>query len=217
MKTSNIILISLFSVIGLFLLSLMIQVKPRIIETERKSVSLPQCRHLVVNSNCNVSLSVGSNDSLRWKYQKNTNPAPPNFSSKGDTLFINWQVVKQDPFYFIEVYCKELESVDVNKSTLNLNQLKTTRFQINGNQCEVNLLGYLSVDSISINLKSGSNLWCSNTTIKSANITLENSEARVNMPLNELTANISQNSKLTANQVMQANVTKDPSSIYSGQ
>lgn len=216
MKTSNIILISFFSVIGLFLLSLTIQREPRKIETECKSVSLPQFRHLVVNSNCNLSLLVGLNDSLSWQNQKNTNPDQPSLSSRGDTLFLNWHVVKDAPIV-VAIFCKELESVTVNESTLNLTQLNATRFQINGSQCKVNMLGYLSVDSISINLKGGSNLQCSNTIIKSANIKLENSEAWLNMPLNELIANISQNSNLYANQVLQANVIKDASSKYYAQ
>lgn len=217
MKTSNIILISLFSIIGLFLLSLTIQSDPRKIETERQSVSLPQCRHLVVNSNCNLSLLVGLNDSLTWQYKKNTNPDPPSFSSKGDTLFLNWHVVKDAPIV-VAIFCKVLESVTVNESTLYLTQLNATRFQINGSQCKVNLLDNISVDSISINLKNGSNLSSSNTTLKSANIKLESSEARFyNVPLNQLTANISQNSTLYAIQVMHANVTKDESSKYYAQ
>jgi len=216
MKTSTTILISFFSVIGIFLLSLTIQSEPRKIETERKSVPWPKYRHLVVNSNCNLFLLEEVKDSIRWVYKKNTNPAPPNFTSKGDTLFVNWQV-KKDELFFIEIYSKELESVDLNESTLSLTQLNATRFQINGNQCEVNMLGPLSVDSISINLKGQSNLQCSNTIIKSANIKLENSEAWLNMPLNELIANISQNSNLYAKQVLQANVKKDASSKYYAQ
>lgn len=218
MKTSKIILITFFGIIGLFLLSLTIQVKPRIIEAVSKSVSLPQFRHLVVNSSCNLTLSVGSNDSIRWIYKKNTNPDPPSFSSKGDTLFINWQMVKQDPFFLIEVSCNDLESVTVSESTLKLNQLKAEKFQIIGNQCNVNFRDHISVDSIAIDLENGSNLSCSNSTFRSANIKLLSSQASFyNVPIDELTANIRLNSVLSANQVLHANVSKDFNSKYSSQ
>jgi hypothetical protein len=127
--------------------------------------------------------------------------------------------VKKDELFFIEACSKELESVYLNEATLSLTQqLNTSSFQINGSQCKVTLYDKVLADSISIDLKNGSNLSCSNTTFKSANIKLESSEARFyNVPIDQLTANISQNSVLSANQVLHANITKDASSKFYAQ
>jgi len=91
MKTSKIIFITFFGVIGLFLLSLIIQTDPKnrgnreLQEMKREAFTLPSISHLIVHEGCNVRLTSGQADSIKIGYHKDLVLDHPVFSVSGDT------------------------------------------------------------------------------------------------------------------------------------
>jgi len=110
MKTSKIIFITFFGVIGLFLLSLIIQTDPKnrgnreLQEMKREAFTLPSISHLIVHEGCNVRLTSGQADSIKIGYHKDLVLDHPVFSVSGDTLIID--KFPEDKGFFTELSLK---------------------------------------------------------------------------------------------------------------
>jgi hypothetical protein len=116
MKTSKIIFITFFGVIGLFLLSLLIQVpqEKRGMKIETETEALPKFSHLEITKGANLIVSYGSSDSIKLAHNKGVIVTKPVYWTKGDTLIVD-PIPNQENF-FLELTCSGLKSFSLTRA-----------------------------------------------------------------------------------------------------
>jgi hypothetical protein len=218
MKTSNKILISFLSLIGLFMLSLMIQISPDKEGTINKdsvheAIALPGFTHLIINDSCNILISSGPTDSINLYYNKNIQLKEPIFTVKGDTLIIHSFPGKENSN--TNIVCHSLKSVNISNAKLNISKLTLPSLNIQGTNSTICLYDSVTIHSATFRLKKGSQIWCDYVDIYELQIDLERSKANFNVKvINELKANLTDFSELSVTKVLHSDVKNDESSKY---
>jgi hypothetical protein len=218
MKTSKIIFISFFSIIGLFLLSFLIQVKPNkqqrpISELESKTVSLSSFSHLVITDGVNLDIEGGESDAL-IVYPTGKKLSAPNYRVSGDTLIVD--SLQEKSFVFLKLIAHEIKTIKQTNGSLVIRQFNATKLSVTGSNCNFSLNNEVVIDSLDLNLSSGSYMDCQrSTSVKVVKAGFDNSKAYFyNDKLDQLDAILNNNSELTANRVLQSNVKTDETSRY---
>jgi hypothetical protein len=215
MKTSKIIFISFFGIIGLFLLSLLIQVPEgkRDAKLESESKALPQFSHLVVSKGANLQVSYGASDSIRLSHDKGIIITQPVFWTKGDTLVVD--PIPNQGNFFLELTCSVLKSISLNESRVDLRQITLSNLQIEGTNAEINFSYNVTIDSMWMNLSSGSQFWCNSSKLKAVQLTANKSNADFSIDqIADLKADLRDSSELSTWKVLRSNVQTDETSRY---
>ncbi|HNZ71730.1 MAG TPA: hypothetical protein PKJ43_03865 [Prolixibacteraceae bacterium] len=214
MKTSKIIFITFFGVIGLFLLSLLIQVpqEKRGMKIETETEALPKFSHLEITKGANLIVSYGSSDSIKLAHNKGVIVTKPVYWTKGDTLIVD-PIPNQENF-FLELTCSGLKSISLTESHMDIKQISLDNLRIEGTKAEIGFYD-VTIDSLSMSLSSESRFWCSNSKVKKVNLIADKSNADFSIdPIAELKAELHESSELSAGKVLQSNVTSDETSRY---
>ncbi len=215
MKTSNTIFISFFGVIGLFLLSFLIQVPhdKRDMNFENVTEALPQFSHLVVTKGANLQVSYGTADSIRLSHDKGVIVTKPVYWTQGDTLIVD-PVPNQENF-FLNLTCSGLKSITLAESRVELSQITLGSLQIECNNAEINFSYDVKIDSLWLKLSSDSRFWCNSSTLKTVNLIADQSNADFSIDqIAELKAELRDSSELSTWKVLRSNVQTDESSRY---
>jgi len=215
MKTSKIIFISFFGVIGLFLLSLLIQVPKgkHDVNFETETVALPQFSHLVVTKGANLQVTFGASDSIKLSHNKGIIITKPVYWTKGDTLIVD-PIPNQENF-FLELTCRTLKSISLTESRIDLRQIGLGNLQIEGTNAEISFNDNVIIDSLCLNLSSGSQFWCNSSTLKTVNLIADKSNADFSIDqITELKAELRDSSELSTWKVLRSDIKTDESSRY---
>jgi hypothetical protein len=216
MKTSKIIFISFFGVIGLFLLSLLIQIDPdkkRKDLIENEAFAIPPFNHLVVEKGSNLTLIQDLADSIKLTYEKGIIISKPVYSMKGDTLVIS-PVASKD-YCFIELRFRNLNSIQATNCSFVMNKISAESLLIEATSVQINFYDAVALDSLKIKLSTGSNLWCYSSTLKTVNLIADKSNVDFSIDqLAELKAELLDSSELSTWKVLRSDIKTDESSRY---
>lgn len=216
MKTSKIIFISFFGVIGLFLLSLLIQVDPKKYENDHiknETLVLPAFNHLVVEKGSNLTLIQDLADSIKLTYEKGVIISKPVYSMKGDTLVVS--PVESKDYCFIELRFRNLKSIQATNCSLVLNKILAESLFVEATNVELNFHDAVTLDSLKIKLLTGSNFWCNSSTLKTVNLFADQSNADFSIDqIAELKAELRDSSELSTWKVLRSDVQTDETSRY---
>jgi hypothetical protein len=215
MKTSKIILIGFFSVVGLFLLSLLIQVDPKDREPEYKNeaMALPPFKHLVLQNSEPVTIIQAQTDSAFVDYATKNQAVFPEFELKGDTLILTW--AKQENNWGRSISCSQLKSVTVKGSRLDINEfaMDTLKVEAEGGEFYLNSsshIGYLNLD---LKQKSFAHFECKTVNQLETRVVYSNLELQIEQ-IGNLRAELQDSSSLTTWKVLHTDVRSDETSRY---
>jgi hypothetical protein len=219
MKTSKIIFITFFGIIGLFLLSLLIQTDPEkrgnkeLREMNREAVSLPKFSHLIVQGDFPFTLLKGNADSIKFGYARDLQLIKPIYFMKGDTLIVD--PIPNNKGYYIEVLCTQLKSITLEGARLDIQEINFSALKIEGSKSEISLNNMVSIDSATIQLKEGSRLWCNDSQFKFLQLNIQNSNVEINVDfIEDMKAELRDSSELSAGKVLHSDVKTDETSRY---
>lgn len=219
MKTSKIIFISFFGVVGLFLLSLLIQTDPEkrgnkeLREMKKEEVALPAISHLIVNEGCNVRITRGVSDSLKIGYKKDLVLEHSIYTVVGDTLIIN--KFPNDKGFYTDILCSKLTAIQITNSYINIDQNNFPELNIEGANSTIDINNDVSIQLAIIHLRAGSKLWCNNSILEKIQLNLEKSSADFNIDdISEMKAELRDSSELTVQKVLHSDVKTDETSHY---
>lgn len=213
MKTSKIILIGFFSLIGLFLLSLLIQIKDEKPQQNRVSIILPKYKHLVVRNSAFVDVVQANNDSAFVYFDKKAEPLLPNYTLNGDTLVLTWE--NKDFNWSRTITCSNLKSVTVENSHLKINELAIDSFQIFAFGSEIRINNKSEIAHIRIQAEQKSFVKINGSIVKSVDAKVKYSWAELHIEqLGELRAELQDSSTISTNKVLHTDVISDPMSRY---
>ncbi len=215
MKTSKIIFISFFGVIGLFLLSFLIQVPldKRGFQFESETEALPQFSHLVVTKGAYLIVSYGSSDSIRLSHKKGTIVTKPVYWTKGDTLIVD--PIPNQEIFSLNLTCSGLKSISLTESQIELSQITLGNLQLEGKNAEINFSNDVKIDSLWLNLSSGSNFWCNSSKLNAVNLQADKSNVDFSIDqITELKAELRDSSELSTWKVLRSDVLSDETSRY---
>ena len=196
MKTSKIIFISFFCIIGLFLLSMLIQTekKTRIDFFLTKAV-LPPFSHLIINDSEGIEVKLSTIDSIFVYHKPNTKALMPDYRLQKDTLFITWPKHQNGMTWQNSINCSKLKSITLKHSKIDLRGL--------------------DADSLNICVHANSNLQCNMDHINLVKLEMSHSEANFNtQKIEHLQAVVRDSSNLSTWKVLRTDVTVDETSRY---
>lgn len=219
MKISNIIFISFFSVISLFMLSLTIQTRDtrdRVYSgLKHESYALPAFSHLIVKEGCNVRLDNGPADSLQVDYLRGLKLEQPVYSVSGDTLIIEASPAGQA--VFTSLSCSNLKSLRITCAELNASGLNCSRLKIDQLSSRITIDSSSSLDTLTLH-SIDSHCRADLNRMKSVQVSLKKSTAEFwGGTIEELSAEIRDTSSLNIIRVLLSNVRSDESSSYNVQ
>lgn len=220
MKTSRIIFISFFSILGLFLLSLMIEI-PQETKFFAQSHALPHFSHLVVKGKPNVNIVLvnqsAKSDSLSFSFLKADDSSKGLYLIKGDTLFID--VDNCDDLNHVTLNCLRIPVIEANNARLFLSG--DTTVHIRDTVSIVATSSFVSVNNMCSDLKMNlslnekSILDCQSKNIETVYISLNSSNAIFyNLSICKLTGVLANSSMLNVNSATHLNITSDKSSRF---
>jgi len=216
MKTSKIIFISTFGIIGLFLLSLLIQFDPHkkgISNTEFEKVSLPHFSYLIINKGASVTVSFGISDSLMFSHNKGVVTTKPVYRTSGDTLIID--IVPQQDNSDLELTCSGLKSISLADSRIDLKQISLENLQIEGENAEINFYDKVIVNSLKVSLTKEARFYCDDSSLKEIELKLNHSNAELRVDnILEINAELRDSSELSTWKVLKSDITTDETSRY---
>ncbi|MBN1767625.1 MAG: hypothetical protein JXR50_08280 [Prolixibacteraceae bacterium] len=123
MKTSKKIFIIFFSLLGLFLLSLLIQIDPNKQKSqfEEKEITFPPFEHLVLFNCGKIDLQEGSSNTAWNTVVSDSLAQMPEYELKSDTLVLSW--TQDENSLNRTIYCKNLRSISIENSKIHIYNL----------------------------------------------------------------------------------------------
>jgi len=213
MKTSKIIFITFFSILTLFLLSMMIQTNKNKTQFIHTTVTLPPFHHLVLNDVRNIDVRQSITDSILVFHNSSTKAIMPDYGVKDDTLIVTWPHHQSEMYQAIT--CSKLRSITLKNSKLTLYGLNTDSLNILARSGDITMNQGGAVNYFSINLQSDSRLWCNLDQISWVKLDMSHSEARFRTDkIGHLQAEIRNSSEINVQKVLRTEVTSDESSRY---
>ncbi|MDA3881111.1 MAG: hypothetical protein PF436_12045 [Prolixibacteraceae bacterium] len=215
MRTSKTILIVFLSLVGLFLLSLLIQVDPKKQkpQLEKKAIALPPFKHLVLLNSNNVKLKQAETDSAWVLVKVDSLAILPEFVMKSDTLVLTWPHNENN--WNRTIACSDLKTISVENSQVNINNMHVDSlsfFAVKGN---IFLEAPRNMDYLQINLEQNSFIRVDGQGIKTIEAEASESKAEIWLSQTEaLKAHLRNHSNLSTNQVLKTEVETDASSRY---
>jgi len=220
MKTSKIIFISFFSMLGLFLMSLLIDIPqdPKLFGHEH---ALPSFSHLVIKGKPTVNVVLASqlakNDSLSFYFTKDDCSSNGLYQTKGDTLLID--VENCDNLNHVILKCLKLPDITANNASLFLSG--DTAMNIRDTVSIVGTSSFVGINNMCSDLKMNlsfndkSILDCQSKNIATVNISLNSSNAFFyDLSIGNLTGVLSNGSILNVSSATHLNITSDNSSKF---
>ena len=218
MKTSKIIFITFWSMVALFLLSFLIPastVGRRGADRAVKAYLVPKFSHIVMAKGANLTMENSFVDTLWIRYDSRMGEVQPNFSVKGDTLF----VMGQSP---TEGYCNiivsgnQVESVSVNNANLDVATVTRPYLFLQGDGGRIDFYDSANIDSLTLDLRNGSRMTVQQSNLRFLQISLEKSHAYVyNNKIDELNASLRDTSVCEVGKVLRSHMEADESSRFS--
>jgi hypothetical protein len=215
MKTSKIILIGFFSLVGLFLLSLLIQVDSDEQDQrfKRAAIALPHFKHLVLLNSPSVQLFQGDSDSVIVNFDSKVEINFPVFELKGDTLEIYWP--EQEGAWGRYLFCSELKTITVKNSRLNLNPFSSDSIMIYAEKGEVHINSSIDMRHIDLVAMQKSYVKINGTVVKTVNALAGNSRVDLHIEqIGVLKAELQDSSTLSTWKVSHTEVISEPMSRY---
>lgn len=188
MKISKIIFISYFSVIVLFLLSLMIMgfafndakySRRNKITIETKTLELPHFQHVSIGENCRVSIQNAQESKLSYLNQKNAAVIEPIFKIENDTLFLI-STKNNMQYNGVTLSSSYIQSITGKNCNISIKNMKQEFLYISTNGTIINIKNKVEIEKYELTLKQSSDFHCWNN-FKGDELTidLQNSKLRV--------------------------------------
>jgi hypothetical protein len=215
MKTSKIILIVFLGLVGLFLLSLLIQVNPKKQKPqfEKKAIDLPPFNHLVLRDSYNVKLHQAETDSAWVLVKVDSLALLPEFVMKSDTLVLSWE--NNENNWNKTISCSNLKTISIENSKVDINNLPVDSLRINAVKGKIYYKVSSNMSYLQMNLAQNSSIKMNGQGVKTIEADVSRSKARIWLNLTDtLRASLRNQSELSAKQVLQTNVESDASSRY---
>ncbi len=217
MKTSKILFISFFGLIGIFLIALPIQVKKSISETavlqssfKKEHIALPTFNHLIVSNNSCLEIGDSERNTLIYSFPEDSLIDEINYQLVGDTLILPYQDTRNKQS--VKIKCGSLKSITckvrltINKSQDTLNIISETG--------PINIKGD-SFEQINIRGTGGSIRTMNRVEINELNAKLDNTRIIFDHALvQNLNAELEYNAKISINKALNIVIKKDGSSRY---
>jgi len=213
MKTSKIIFISFFGLLGLFLLSLLIQVPHDIpAQTEVHETSLTGIRNVFISNRYGVRLEQGDRDKVFFYYVEGQKPEVLPFRISNDTLIIDSLGQNQIGELFLNL--SSFQKIDLANSEISLNNYKKSFMTIDGIKSRVHF-NECTIDSLYLHLKADSELWTDNQAFAFLSVILDRSRGEFYSDrIRELQAVLRDNAELSVYKVNKSQVDSDESSRF---
>lgn len=215
MKTSKIILISFFSLVGLFMLSLLIQVDMRHPEPyfNEAAIALPAFNHLVLINSGKVNVFQAGGDSAKMNYDLHTEAEMPGFELKTDTLVLRWPS-KQNT-WDRSIHCSALKTVRVENSQLNIKEFNGDSLRVYAHSGDVYVNNIANNAYVSLDLTAKSFVKINGVQVGRVDANFSFSKAKLHIEqLGELNAVLADSSHLYSRKVLHSNVRADNSSRF---
>jgi hypothetical protein len=213
MKTSKIIFISFFSILGLFLLSLIIQHKPPKDENKNhyEEYTLTPFSHLVIMGNSSVTLKQGDVTQVKFchsdgKFGDSTliGKYDQTYSIKNDTLTIICPDANKVVVF--SIHANALKYIDMQAGNLNIENLDCNEMTLIGKGSQITIDAQSAFhNSIRMSLTEDSRLtWYLKNHLPQLDLQLEHSQAFIaseSSTINLLNARLQYNSEFTTTNV----------------
>lgn len=186
MKTNKIIILSYFSFIVVFLLSLMImgfafrnkKYEDSNIEKETKEIDLDNFSHMNISQEgCDVILGSNEKNELTYIHNLKDSIIAPKYEIRNDTLFI--LSTKNNLNDEIRVKVKDIKSIICCKSELSIREFIQDSVKIEANLSKVYIKKDSEISFVDIELKNSSNLYGSNYNGSSFKLNIDNSKFEI--------------------------------------
>jgi hypothetical protein len=214
MKTSKIILIGFFSLTGLFLLSLLIQVDKEQLNAqyEKAAIALPPFRHLVLINSAYVDILQSDSDSALY-LDTTTEAVMPVFELKGDTLELSWP--NHDADWGRYIYSSNLKTVSVKNSYLRMRALASDSIWFFAEAGEIYIDSDNENEFIALEMNDKSFVRINSSLVKSVDAYFKNSSAELHIEqIEKLKAELQDSSTLSTWKVLHTDVTSDSTSRH---
>jgi hypothetical protein len=216
MRTSKKIFIVFFSLLGLFLLSLLIQIDPnkQEIKLEEKDITLPPFKHLVLLNSQDVEIQKGYSNSAWGFVNVDTLDFLPKYELKNDTLVLNWS--QSDNNQRKTITCTNLKTISVENSRIRITNFMSDSLYLDAQKGIISFYASSNIDYLQIELAQNSYLSFEGTNVKTLEINLSQSDALFSLSQNDtLKATMQNQSNLnTFGKILQTEVDSDASSKY---
>lgn len=219
MKTSKILFISFFSLLGLVLLSIPIIVSSTIKEQEharslfnKVEKELPVFNHLIVaNNSCfSISNSESGENTLIYSFPKDSTIDEINFQLNGDTLTLPYQNTKDKQS--IKIRCGKVKSITC-KVSLSIKMAQDT-LNISSESGQI-LMRSESIKQLNIKGTGGSIRTPKPFIIEELNADLYNTRLKFNnIKINQLNASMAYHSELIISRANEIIISKDSESKF---
>lgn len=221
MKTSRIIFISYFSIIGLFLISLMIMgfafknknhgnFNPENIKHE--TISLDSFTHIQASENCRITIKSATNNELIYTSFDNKEIVKPTYRIENDTLFV--AATQTNMNNNIELHVKYILTIIGNNCNYTLRSFTQNELNIDMKKSNVTFYEQSSIGSLKMSLNNQSK--CSGNNFNIANLILQSHnsrfDARIQNKLESVEGIITDNSDVRLPAALKYNLDVDKSS-----
>lgn len=218
MKTSNIIFITFWGMVALFLLSFLIPSSTkgrRGADRAVKAYIVPKFSHIVMAKGAILTMENSFVDTLWMRYDSRVGEVHPNFSVKGDTLYVMGQSPTQG-YCTIIVSGNQVESVSVNEANLGVANITRSHLVLQGDGGQIDFYDSANIDSLTLDLRNGSRMVVQRSNLRFLQISLEKSHAYVyNSKIDELSASLRDTSVCEVGKVLRCHIDADESSRFS--
>lgn len=221
MKTSRIIFITFFSIIGLFLFSLMIMgfmfknkeynnFRPENLISE--SIPLEGFSHIVSEPNCRIELKSGDANQLNYASLADKEIVKPIFNLKDDTLFIT--TTRTNMNNDVQITVQQIKTITGCNNNLTLRDFSQDSIKVILNGTEISLQQNTSIGKLELSLKSQSRCNGWNCQITNLNLTSDNSkfEASIQNRLESVKVDIANHSEVRLPKSLNYNLNLDKTS-----
>ncbi len=224
MKISKIIFTSYFSILGLFLLSLMVlgykysdKEYPRKYQQDQlksKNLSLESFSHLVIDPDCQVIIKVGDKPSLLdYRFDATKGAVDPDFKMQNDTLYLT---STNNCRYGVVITCNQLLTVIGKNCVITLDSMHVDNLMVDSNQSTITLNRKAHINSLKLNGINHSNINSWGSKVRKMNFYINSSNLNSHsMPrMEELEGQIINHSNVRLVQAKKMNVVTDETSVF---
>lgn len=225
MKTSKIIFITLLATIALYILAAMIDVRitgykmgdPANNILKKNTQTIPAFKVLYIKNIRNVSIVQSDSFYIELLVMKDSAAPKPNYTVKGDTLWLNGFEKPVSPKVWISVHIAnklniiQLENSDIRIPNYNseilslvLDKSKVFLSTVRGNNS--------AIGTMNIKAKNNSSITVNSVTVDSVGIVLQNSEANLSISAKVLSGTLSESSKLFTRHPEEISLKRDATS-----
>lgn len=221
MKISRIIFITFFSIVGLFLFSLMImgfmfknkkhnKFRPENLLSE--SIPLEEFSHIVSDANCKIALKSGDTNKLYYTSFAHKEIVKPVFNLKNDTLYIT--ATNTNMNNHVQLTVKQIETITGYKNNLTLGDFSQEILTMEMKNSEIRLNKTANISNLKISLTEKSKCTGWDCKLENLSLKIDNSKFETHMKnkIESIKGEISNNSTTRLPMSLKYNISMDKTS-----